>query len=201
MAKARVLSSDSLAEVRRDHAAGMMQREIAKKHGVNPSSISRVLTGRSYARQRDHRDRFLRKVERTDGCWWWRAGVFSSGYGAFRLERRHMNAHRASYLLFVGPIADDLQVCHRCDNPLCVKPEHLFLGTRTENMRDAVSKGRMSSGERRPLAKLTLAGAERVRLLASTAPPRGWKSRVAREFGVSFRVIQRIVKGDGWRAT
>lgn len=96
-------------------------------------------------------ERFWSKVDRSDagGCWWWTgAGSRTGRYGVFSVSGRMWGAHRASWTLTFGPIPTGLSVCHRCDHPLCVRPDHLFLGTTAENAHDAQAKGRLASGER-----------------------------------------------------
>jgi hypothetical protein len=102
-------------------------------------------------------DRFWPKVAKGDGCWLWTAAKGHKGYGSFE----HHNAHRIAYQLEYGPIPDGLFVLHRCDNPPCCRPDHLFLGTNADNMRDAFAKGRIKrlglQGERNHRAKLSAA--------------------------------------------
>lgn len=94
--------------------------------------------------------RFWSKVQKTDDCWLWRATRFPKGYGQIKIKGRRRLAHRVAWELTNGPIPDGLQVCHHCDNPPCVRPDHLFLGTQSDNIQDAVSKGRMPFNLKRP---------------------------------------------------
>lgn len=87
--------------------------------------------------------RFWSKVEKTDTCWIWGGNKNQDGYGLFYpLSKKTAQAHRFSWSLINGPVPDGLYVCHKCDNPSCVNPDHLFVGTQTDNMRDCKNKGR-----------------------------------------------------------
>lgn len=135
-------------------------------------------------------DRFMSHVHKSEhGCWLWAAYCMKNGYGLFRTPARHELAHRASYRLFVGPL-DHRDVMHACDTPACVNPKHLRLGTRTENMQDAKSKGRTRVGERHGRAKLT---DEQVKF-AKTAP--GLQKDIAAMLGVTQGHISFLRSGN-----
>lgn len=96
-------------------------------------------------------ERFWAKVKKGSGCWIWTGARTTSGYGFFNLPRnglpkRVVKAHRYAWTLAQGAIPDGMFVCHSCDVPLCCNPEHLWLGTHDENMRDMVRKGRTRGG-------------------------------------------------------
>jgi hypothetical protein len=87
-------------------------------------------------------ERFWSKVSKSDGCWLWIAYRDEKGYGAFGFKGKVQRAHRVAYELALGPIAPGMHVLHSCDNPSCVNPSHLRLGTHADNMRDRIERGR-----------------------------------------------------------
>lgn len=155
--------------------------------------------------------RFWSYVEKTDGCWWWKNKPSSSGYGTFGVRKRYIMAHRLSYFMAKGAFPDLLCICHTCDNPLCVRPDHLWVGTDAANIADRDQKGRTCKGnihhwhtnpaqffgERNPAAKLTPEQMLQLRhdreILGMSYPKLGAK------YGISFAQAYRIVQRTSWK--
>lgn len=97
----------------------------------------------------DYEGRFLQKVHKTDGCWLWIGALNSRGYGCFAFNGKTIMAHRFSYLHFKGAIPRGMYICHTCDVPACVNPEHLWPGTAVDNSKDMFSKNRQGQSSRR----------------------------------------------------
>jgi HNH endonuclease/CENP-B-like protein len=146
--------------------------------------------------------RFWPKVRKTKTCWLWTASTDKKGYGWIGLGGHiapRIYSHRLSWEIHNGKVPDGLFVLHDCDVPLCVRPDHLFLGTKSDNTRDMVSKGRhpsqkypgLQAGENNGYAKLTNRQAEEIRQIYA----RGGISQEAlgRRFGVVQTTISRIV--------
>ncbi len=141
-------------------------------------------------------DRFWNKVDKSGDCWLWTGAIDSCGYGRFMLGGTNCHANRVCWELVNSKIPDGLCVCHHCDNPPCVNPDHLFLGTRQDNSTDMVQKGRSSShacGTNNPKVKID----ERIATLIflSKSPVK----TLAREYDLSLSTIYRIKNKQYWR--
>lgn len=144
--------------------------------------------------------RFWDKVDKTPGhgpqgkCWKWTAGTFTRGYGCFWLDGRMRLAHRCSWGIAYGKPPDDLCVLHTCDNPPCVNPSHLFLGTDKDNTRDMFEKGRQNrvKGMAHPRCKLT---ENQVKSIYNDSRRH---SQIAEDYGIHQTQISRIKRGVSW---
>lgn len=182
----------------------------------------------AYPKQ-DRAERFWNKVCRTSRCWLWTAAKLNGGYGAFQDEGRTLRAHRVSWELAYGSIPCGIQVLHHCDNPACVRPDHLFLGTGKDNMKDRDTKGRQACGdrhgsrlhpERRPRgvqhysrarpdlvprgdrsgqAKLTSVQVAHIR--REYIPYKVSYTALAKKYGVHPETIGRIIRRENWCAS
>ncbi len=134
-------------------------------------------------------------------CWHWQGAFTSLGYGVISDRGQHIGAHRFSWVLHFGPIPGALQVLHRCDNPACVNPYHLFLGTQLDNVRDMDAKGRRVTqcnprrGETHADAKLTEADVTEIRQLSALGVS---QRKIAKQFGMSQQQISDIVRRRRW---
>lgn len=142
-------------------------------------------------------------VNEQNGCWEW-LGALRNGYGRLivgsRIDgsRRSESAHRLSYKVFKGEIPEGLEVCHHCDNRRCVNPDHLFVGTRLENIADRETKGRNNPprGENHSKAKLTGITVRQARAMRKEGMT---FDSIARTFGVHKKTVMDAIKGDNWR--
>lgn len=129
-------------------------------------------------------------------CWVWTAGTFRSGYGQFGVGGRNghkVSAHRLSWEMDRGPIPEGLCCLHHCDNPACVNPRHLFLGSKSDNNIDKVSKDREPRGEAHRQSKLRAADVHQIRAIENVS-----QSTIARQFNISQTQVSRIRRGTNW---
>ena len=139
--------------------------------------------------------RLLDRIEIVGDCWIFTGPTTSDGYGAIGVGRRkQLRAHRASFEEFVGHIPKGALVCHKCDTPRCINPEHLFLGTPKDNTQDMIKKGRMKhkTGEDHPLAKLSDVDVTSIKRLRAAGRTLAY---IADRFGISFQHVSAISRG------
>jgi hypothetical protein len=171
------------------HYRRLLKRGSAEDHG------SRVVD------EGDEKDRFHKKYEiKESGCWIWTGGARSNARGV--LYPRHWldnktscGAHRFSYRLKNGEIPKGMYVCHNCDTPMCVNPDHLFIGTHQDNMNDMVVKRRSFFGrgeDKKGRAKLTNKQAKEIREMKMS------QSKIGKLFNISQTTVGRIKRGESY---
>lgn len=149
--------------------------------------------------------RFESYVERADGCWLWRGPRMGNGYGEINRGRKVLLAHRVSYSKHVGPIPEGMKVCHRCDTPACVRPDHLFLGSQADNLADMMAKGRHrpagAAGSKNKSAKLNESAVRAMRVEPRLPGERAtaFYRRVGAKYGVGRAGAHYVLAGGGWR--
>jgi hypothetical protein len=158
---------------------------------------------------------FWSRMDRSGGaeaCWPWTGSRFSTGYGAIKINLKRRGVHRIVWELTNGPIPHGMLVCHRCDNPPCCNPAHLFLGTAADNNADMASKGRAARGDRNgsrsqpgrlcrgeavTQAKLTAADVRQIRALYAEGALS--QEKIGLLFGISQTQVGKIVHRVWWR--
>jgi hypothetical protein len=147
---------------------------------------------------------YIRRAE-GDACWLWAGPRQKAGYGEINRGNKVLLAHRVSYEKFVGPIPDGMNLLHTCDNPPCIRPDHLVPGTQGDNMRDAKRKGRLRSGrtpgESHPSAKLTNDAVRAIRSEQRRCDEseNAFYVRLANRFGASRTTVRAVRLGRVWR--
>lgn len=132
----------------------------------------------------------------TDECWTWTGKIHSQGYGVFTYRGKEIYAHRFSFAIHNEPVPEKMHVLHKCDNPPCSNPKHLFPGTNADNVADAVAKNRNVRGERVGTAKLTVDMVRKIKdeLLRGDIS----KDKIGERYSVSGAAIRKIAKGQTW---
>lgn len=177
-----------------------ISNKTSSRDGTVKGQHVRYITGHQCRRSPE--ERFWEKIDKRgpDECWPWLAGSDQRGYGSFWDGEHFGKAHRYSYKLANGDFADELDCLHRCDNPPCCNPAHLFLGTAKDNVDDMVSKGRargkVQYGVDNPKAKLAVEDVLHIRDLAA----KGVSAReIARRYGMNDSSIGDVVNRVTWK--
>lgn len=140
-------------------------------------------------------DKFFARVEKSSDCWIWK-GQKREGYGRLKIDGHFVGAHRISYEIHFGEFSKNLCVLHRCDNPSCVNPDHLFLGSHEDNMKDMAKKGRGKSGrysgQKHAVCKLTESDVLSIRCDQRT------QDVIAADYGVSRNSIYKVKARRTW---
>ena len=141
--------------------------------------------------------RFWSKVniEGDDDCWPWKSGLYWDGYGQFGIGKKKVRAHRVSYIINIGEIPESLFVLHKCDNPSCVNPKHLWIGTQLDNMQDMKNKGRSTYGD---TANSKLSEEEVLCILKMASDTDMTDKQIADIYGVDRITINDILTGRRW---
>lgn len=194
--------ADAVRAARRN---GLSYAKIGRSFGIGVMTAWTMVNDPSWGIPKPRatlRERFYKKAIVRDGCWGWDGCKDGSGYGRIGLVtekgKRSIQASRASWMIHNGPIPQGIHVLHRCDNPECANPDHLFLGTNLDNIADMVAKGRAPGvslpGARNPNAKITAAQAAAIRSSAERT-----KLLMAR-YGISRSMVKNIRSGKNWPA-
>lgn len=134
-----------------------------------------------------------------DGCWEWQGYINQNGYGFTRIRGKGWLAHRLSWLWHYGELPQGKSVCHHCDNPKCVRPDHLFVGSQTDNMQDMAAKGR--HGANATLTRETAASlAAEYKMLPTSGKHKtpGSVAELAKRYGVTVKTVLAVNRREVW---
>lgn len=201
-----MLAGHQIDEMCRLYRAGMRQRDIAEQFRVSQGYVSlrvkHLVGGRRPTFGMSVEDAFryyVPEIPATDDCIEWPGNRNDKNYGHFKSGGVTRFAHRESYRMHVGAVADDQVVRHTCDHPACVNPRHLLLGTKRDNRLDMVERGRAREswpGESNPYAKLTNAAVHDIRTRARQGAPH---HVLAANYAVSVSCVNKVVQRQTWK--
>ena|SRR3990167_715446 len=211
------LTQDDVSNIKKLYLSGKSQYAIAAMYRVAQSAISKIIKGQRWAHTdsiaEELKTRRPSDIERfhasyaihENGCWIWQRSVFRPPhlpYGQFKALRngilKNGSAHRWIYQHINGPLPENIFVCHTCDNPSCVNPDHLYAGTPKQNSHDRDSRGRGGAlkGETNPAAKLTESDVIHMRRLFDSGVA---VNEISKSTGVKHQHVSKIVRRQRWR--
>jgi transposase len=208
------LSDNQIIEIHRRASLGERKTDLATEFHLGLKTVYRIARGKrhkhlnltpipvrhseSVKRQRPMIEKLNErsKLNTETGCIEWTACKTKAGYGQLSVDRKMMFTHRLSYEANIGPIPEGLHVLHSCDNPCCINPDHLRVGTPADNAQDKIDRGRILLGEKHGGAKITENDVIEILRLNEFGVS---KKDLARAFGVSASSISLIVKGINWK--
>lgn len=130
------------------------------------------------------------------GCIEWTGALMHQGYGHINWNGKIHRTHRLSYAATKGEIAGGIVICHKCDNPACINPDHLFAGTKADNSADMAKKKRSTIGERNPMAKIDASVVHEIRVLGKTGM---LQKDIGSKFGITREAVGLIIRGERWK--
>lgn len=157
-------------------------------------------------RYKDPIEAFWSKVDKSGDCWIWTGSCAKNGYGTYGYQRVNWSAHRLAWTLVNGPIPDGMDLCHTCDIKYpagdisyrrCVRPDHMFIGTRLANVQDMIEKDRHARGERLPQSRLT--DSQVIAIRTAYMDGEATVGELRRKYGVTHATILHIVRAESWR--
>ena len=143
-----------------------------------------------------YKEKFLDLIFKTKDCWLYQGEVSIHGYGRYWNGNRKTMAHRFSYELFKGLLSEGMHVLHKCDNRICINPDHLYLGSQQDNMNDMVLRGRSLKGAKHPMSILDQGKVDMIRELYKSKEYS--QHKLAKKFNVSRGCIGHIVRNESW---
>lgn len=159
-------------------------------------------SGENHARYKSIKDKLEGNVVKSEsGCWEWvgtkRGSSSGVHYGGTNIGRKSVLAHRASYEFYIGVIPENMLVCHKCDNPKCINPDHLFLGTRLDNAKDMANKHRGTCGEKSSNSKLSNTKSFEIIFAAKNKNMK--QKEIAYVFGISEKTVNKLFNRKSWK--